>query len=116
MRSAYPLSTAALTVEFLDFGIDAGPTGSPLPAAVRISDGQGRSRVYPLNRVQGTKQRQQKVLVLGDMVDLKLIGWCRVCSCQTDARPAEQIARYGIDFPVTEWRTRILCSRCEANG
>jgi hypothetical protein len=53
-------------------------------------------------------------LRLGDVArkKLKLIGWCQKCGRQVEADPAEQVASYGDDLSVADWRAHFGCSDC----
>jgi Zn finger protein HypA/HybF involved in hydrogenase expression len=43
---------------------------------------------------------------------VRLIVWCRECRYQVEPDPAEMARRYGPETSVSEWRKRLVCSRC----
>jgi hypothetical protein len=45
--------------------------------------------------------------------ELRLIVWCRSCGHRDEPNPAELAQRYVADTPVSEWRERLVCSRCD---
>jgi hypothetical protein len=47
---------------------------------------------------------------------MHLIAWCRICREQSAADPAKEMTRYGADYPVSEWRQKLVCPSCEAKG
>ena len=47
-----------------------------------------------------------------DRADLLLRTWCNACRHSVDIDPGEQVARYGADLPVLEWRMLLVCPQC----
>ena len=43
---------------------------------------------------------------------VRLIVWCKACGHQVEPDVAEMAERYGVETTVSEWRGRLVCSRC----
>jgi len=61
----------------------------------------------------GVKSEPGPPMTLGDApaARVRLIVWCKACQHQVEPDPTEMAARYGVETPVLDWRTRLTCSR-----
>jgi len=43
---------------------------------------------------------------------VRLIVPCKACQHHVEPDPAEMAQRYGAETPVSDWRERLVCSKC----
>ena len=68
----------------------------------------------PLFRPEMRSGPDRPPMTLGNAATAKvrLIVWCKACKHEVEPDPAELARTYGAHVAVSDWRARLVCSKC----